>query len=63
VETYNSTDDSKMITSGTFGTCEITEAVSSADVEVSVDLDSSLNQTWDVVWTALMSADVTVTAA
>jgi hypothetical protein len=63
VETYNSTDDSKMITSGTFGTCEITEAVSTADVEVSVDLDSSLNQTWDIVWTALMSADVTVTAA
>jgi hypothetical protein len=52
-----------MITSGTFGTCEITEAVSTADVEVSVDLDSSLNQTWDIVWTALMSADVTVTAA
>lgn len=60
VETINETFASG---SETFGTCEVTVNVSSADVQVKIQLDSSLDQSWDVKWTALMSDDVTVAAA
>jgi hypothetical protein len=60
IETANETLASG---SETFGTCEVTENVSGADVQVRVQLDSSLDQSWTVKWTALMSDDVTVAAA
>jgi hypothetical protein len=60
VETINETLASGSVT---LGTCEVTENVSGADVQVRISLDSSLNQSWAVKWTALMSGGVTVTAS
>ncbi len=59
VETFN---DNKSSGIGvTFGTCEVTLTISSADVIVKAAFDSNLDQSWTVKWVALMSDDVTVT--
>jgi hypothetical protein len=60
VETFN---DNHTSGSATFGTCEVTTAIATADVQVKAKFDSTLNQSWTVLWTALMSHDVTVTEA
>jgi hypothetical protein len=58
VETFNDNKSSGIAV--TFGTCEVTVTVSSADVLVKIKLDTNLDQNWGVKWTALMSDDVTV---
>jgi hypothetical protein len=60
VETFN---DDKATGSVTLGTNEADVTVATADCQMKLTFDSSLNTSWTVKWTALMSNDVTVTAA